>query len=39
MRWIAKKIEKNFKAKKLLVCVIGPDEYNRISSCGSAKEI
>ncbi|XP_019244387.1 PREDICTED: uncharacterized protein LOC109224256 [Nicotiana attenuata] len=29
----------NFKAKKILVCGIGPDEYNRISACESAKEI
>ncbi|KAF3643604.1 Exocyst complex component SEC5B [Capsicum annuum] len=34
-----KKIEKNDKAKKILVCGIGPDEYNRIFSCQSAKEI
>lgn len=27
-----KKIEKNYKAKKLLVCGIGPDEYNKISA-------
>lgn len=33
------KIEKSYKAKKLLVCGLGPDEYNRISICGSAKEI
>ncbi|XP_009793006.1 uncharacterized protein LOC142178592 [Nicotiana tabacum] len=32
-------IEKNFRAKKMLVCGIGPDEYNRISACQSAKEI
>ena len=25
-----KKIEKGFKAKTLLVCGIGPDEYNRV---------
>ncbi|XP_070035441.1 uncharacterized protein [Nicotiana tomentosiformis] len=29
----------NFKAKKILVCGIGPDEYNRISACEYAKEI
>ncbi|XP_070018330.1 uncharacterized protein [Nicotiana sylvestris] len=34
-----KAIEKNFKAKKILMCGIGPDEYNRISACESAKEI
>ncbi|XP_070035427.1 uncharacterized protein [Nicotiana tomentosiformis] len=34
-----KAIEKNFRAKKILVCDIGPNEYNRISSCQSAKEI
>ncbi|XP_070034819.1 uncharacterized protein [Nicotiana tomentosiformis] len=34
-----KAIEKNFRAKKILVCGIRPDEYNRISACQSAKEI
>ncbi|XP_070047102.1 uncharacterized protein [Nicotiana tomentosiformis] len=34
-----KAIAKNFRAKKILVCSIGPDEYNRISACQSAKEI
>nr|XP_033512039.1 uncharacterized protein LOC117276771 [Nicotiana tomentosiformis] len=34
-----KAFEKNFKAKKILVCGIGPDEYNRISACESAKKI
>ena len=34
-----KKIEKGFKAKTLLVCGIGPDEFNRVSACASAKEI
>ena len=34
-----KKIEKCYKAKTLLVCGIGPDEYNRVSACESAKEI
>ncbi|XP_059310050.1 uncharacterized protein LOC132061215 [Lycium ferocissimum] len=34
-----KKVEKNYKAKKILVCGIGPDEYNRVSACSSAKEI
>ncbi|XP_070054575.1 uncharacterized protein [Nicotiana tomentosiformis] len=32
-------IEKNFRAKKILVCGIGLDEYNRISAYQSAKEI
>nr|XP_033517646.1 uncharacterized protein LOC117281897 [Nicotiana tomentosiformis] len=27
-----KAVEKNFRAKKILVCGIGPDEYNRISA-------
>ena len=34
-----KKIGKGYKAKTLLVCGIGPDEYNRVSACESAKEI
>lgn len=34
-----KKIDKNFKAKKLFVCGIGPNEYNRIFVCESAKEM
>ncbi|XP_033511115.1 uncharacterized protein [Nicotiana tomentosiformis] len=34
-----KTIKKNFKANKILVCGIGPDEYNRVSACESAKEI
>ncbi|XP_070010838.1 uncharacterized protein [Nicotiana sylvestris] len=34
-----KAVEKNYRAKKILVCGIGPDEYNRVSSCDSAKEI
>ncbi|XP_019265913.1 PREDICTED: uncharacterized protein LOC109243436 [Nicotiana attenuata] len=34
-----KAIEKNFRAKNIPVCGIGPDEYNRISACQSAKEI
>lgn len=33
------KIEKNYKANKLLVCGIGLDEYNRISACKSAKVV
>ncbi|XP_075087998.1 uncharacterized protein LOC142169951 [Nicotiana tabacum] len=34
-----KAIKKNFRVKRILVCGIGPDEYNRISACQSAKEI
>ncbi|XP_033515568.1 uncharacterized protein [Nicotiana tomentosiformis] len=34
-----KAIEKNFRAKKILVCGIGPDKYNRISACQSSKKI
>ncbi|XP_070006368.1 uncharacterized protein [Nicotiana sylvestris] len=34
-----KAIEKNFRAKKILVCGIGPDEYNKISAAQSTKEI
>ena len=34
-----KKIEKGYKAKTLLVYGIGPDEFNRVSACESAKEI
>ncbi|XP_070020716.1 uncharacterized protein [Nicotiana sylvestris] len=34
-----KVMEKKFCAKKILVCGIGPDEYNRISACETAKEI
>ncbi|XP_075111770.1 uncharacterized protein LOC142181953 [Nicotiana tabacum] len=34
-----KAIEKNFRANKILVCGIGPDEYNRFSACQSAKDI
>ncbi|XP_070013682.1 uncharacterized protein [Nicotiana sylvestris] len=34
-----KAVEKNFRAKKILVCGIGPEEYNRISTCDTAKEI
>ncbi|XP_047270383.1 uncharacterized protein LOC124899525 [Capsicum annuum] len=33
------KVKKNYKAKKLLVCGIGPNEYNRISTCENAKKI
>ncbi|XP_070014719.1 uncharacterized protein [Nicotiana sylvestris] len=34
-----RKWEKNAKAKKLLVCGLGPDEYNRIQGCTTAKQI
>ncbi|XP_070054247.1 uncharacterized protein [Nicotiana tomentosiformis] len=34
-----KKWEKNAKAKKWLVCGLGPDEYSRIQGCSTAKQI
>ena len=34
-----KKIERGYKAKKLLVCGIGAEEFNRVFSCESTKEI
>ncbi|XP_070007994.1 uncharacterized protein [Nicotiana sylvestris] len=34
-----KAVEKNFRAKKILICGIRPDEYNIISACDSTKEI
>ncbi|XP_070025525.1 uncharacterized protein [Nicotiana sylvestris] len=34
-----KAVEKNFRAKKILVCRIGPEEYNRISAYDTAEEI
>nr|XP_009787467.1 PREDICTED: uncharacterized protein LOC104235404 [Nicotiana sylvestris] len=34
-----KAIEKNYHAKKILMCGIGPDDYNRVSACDTAKEI
>ncbi|XP_070004861.1 uncharacterized protein [Nicotiana sylvestris] len=34
-----RKWEKNAKVKKWLVCGLGPDEYSRIYSCTTAKEI
>ncbi|XP_070004965.1 uncharacterized protein [Nicotiana sylvestris] len=34
-----KKWEKNAKAKKWLVCGLGPNEYSRIQSCTTTKEI
>ncbi|XP_070057519.1 uncharacterized protein [Nicotiana tomentosiformis] len=34
-----KMTEKNAKAKKILICGLGPDEYNRISMCSNANQI
>ncbi|XP_070003060.1 uncharacterized protein [Nicotiana sylvestris] len=34
-----KVVEKNYCAKKILMCGIGPDEYNRVSTYDIAKEI
>nr|XP_009769614.1 PREDICTED: uncharacterized protein LOC104220437 [Nicotiana sylvestris] len=34
-----KVVETNFRAKKILVCGIGPDEYNMISAYQTTKEI
>ncbi|XP_070015810.1 uncharacterized protein LOC142174309 [Nicotiana tabacum] len=34
-----KVVEKNYRAKKILVCSIGPVEYNRFLACDTAKEI
>ena len=34
-----KKIENKYKAKKLLVCGIRPNEFNCVSACESSKEI
>ncbi|XP_070017058.1 uncharacterized protein [Nicotiana sylvestris] len=34
-----KKWEKNVKAKKWLICGLGLDDYNRIQSCTTSKEI
>ncbi|XP_070008130.1 uncharacterized protein [Nicotiana sylvestris] len=34
-----KTVEQNFHAKNILVCGIGPEEYNKISACDTAKEI
>ncbi|XP_070026238.1 uncharacterized protein [Nicotiana sylvestris] len=34
-----KAVEKNFRAKKILICGIGYEEYNRISICDTTKEI
>ncbi|XP_070031740.1 uncharacterized protein [Nicotiana tomentosiformis] len=32
-------MEKNAKAKKILICGLGPDEYNIIFACSNAKQI
>ncbi|XP_070042554.1 uncharacterized protein [Nicotiana tomentosiformis] len=32
-------MEKNANAKKILICKLGTDEYNRISVCSNAKQI
>ncbi|GAV80499.1 DUF4219 domain-containing protein [Cephalotus follicularis] len=32
-------LQLNSKAKHVLFCVIGPNEFNRISSCDTAKEM
>ncbi|XP_075095088.1 uncharacterized protein LOC142173404 [Nicotiana tabacum] len=32
-------MKKNTKAKKILICGLGPDEYNKISACSNANEI
>ncbi|GAV81373.1 DUF4219 domain-containing protein [Cephalotus follicularis] len=34
-----KMLQLNSKAKHVLFCVVGPNEFNRISSCDSAKEM
>ncbi|XP_070020477.1 uncharacterized protein [Nicotiana sylvestris] len=34
-----KAVEKNYRAKKILMCGIGPDKNNRVSTCDTAKEI
>ncbi|XP_070050867.1 uncharacterized protein [Nicotiana tomentosiformis] len=34
-----KTCEKNAKAKKWLVCGVGPDKYNKIQSCATTKKI
>ncbi|XP_070029099.1 uncharacterized protein [Nicotiana sylvestris] len=36
---VLKKLEKNAKTKKWLVCGLGPDEYSRIQSCTTVEEI
>ena len=32
-------LSKNAKAMSILMCGLGPDEYNRVSSCTTAKEV
>lgn len=32
-------IQNNRKIKKILICGIGPDEYDKISFCSDAKQI
>ena len=39
MKLIGRRLKKGYKAKKLFICSIGPDEFNRVSACESAKEI
>ncbi|XP_070023040.1 intracellular protein transport protein USO1-like [Nicotiana sylvestris] len=34
-----KAVEKNYRAKKILMCGIGPDAYNRVLACDTVKEI
>ncbi|XP_070030111.1 uncharacterized protein [Nicotiana sylvestris] len=34
-----KDVEKNYRAKKSLMCGIGPDEYNKVSASDTAKKI
>nr|XP_009789275.1 PREDICTED: uncharacterized protein LOC104236927 [Nicotiana sylvestris] len=34
-----KAVEKDYRAKKILMCGIGLDAYNRVSACDTAKEI
>ncbi|XP_070025255.1 COP1-interactive protein 1-like [Nicotiana sylvestris] len=34
-----KVVEKNYRPKKILMCGVGPDEYNRVSACDTTKEI
>ncbi|XP_070055666.1 uncharacterized protein [Nicotiana tomentosiformis] len=36
---LKKNAERNAKAKKWLICGLGPDEYNRIQGCSNAKQI
>ncbi|XP_070010316.1 uncharacterized protein [Nicotiana sylvestris] len=34
-----KAVEKNYRAKKILMCGVGPDEYNGVSACDTSKQI